>query len=552
MNDRDPAITKLLIRAGLIQVLCAGFVTAISGQHGSNVKGVSLEGRAPSHSIAVQLPAPFDLVWDKTDLNGIPMNPKWGWQRAVPPTPPDLEGICLPPLDSGAASNNDPTPFRDPRCTTQNPLFDEASGWRLFTCGLASTTAVIGHVNWMAVTYEGWIYWEGYQAFPHALISDDDYNFRLFPVDGAGVYPNKDGTFGLEFKAKETIKCFSGWWDQFRIAVDSGKDKAGQLVDGKFAIVTGLMGLDCEHGCQTELHPVWGLAIHVKDDPSDDVWAIFVRNWGSEGYCSHLQHYIDFPPASLPPPSSELSEFTLQLPWRTGATSVSVGNGSKFCMNSAAVGGPVVASVLNQGVLVKFTLPGPDTAPRANGELHLQWGGDQLGSSGDKPPAHLNNFAVAGNFKDSEVHGVEARSIVDRMTEARRLRYSSYIAQFQNTGEMEMRYLRELQNIRKRKMNDVEFRRMEKKAKQRSGELRNAPPRDSVCRSIPSGASKDIATLPVATRAPKVRNSSSPQLELEAALQDDAVYYAFTGRTPESGRRTASLHTRRQPLRKRK
>jgi hypothetical protein len=75
--------------------------------------------------------------------------------------------------------------------------------------------------------------------------------------------------------------------------VDSGDANARPLVDGSYAIVTGLMGLDCEHSCSTELHPVWAMAVRVKSDPADVVWAIFVRNWGNEGFCSQDQHYLD-------------------------------------------------------------------------------------------------------------------------------------------------------------------------------------------------------------------------------------------------------------------
>ncbi|MGH8247648.1 MAG: hypothetical protein ACREUU_14610 [Gammaproteobacteria bacterium] len=31
----------------------------------------------------------------------------------------------------------------------------------------------------------------------------------------------------------------------------------------------------------------------VKTDPADEVWAIFVRNWGDEGFCSDKQHLLD-------------------------------------------------------------------------------------------------------------------------------------------------------------------------------------------------------------------------------------------------------------------
>lgn len=41
------------------------------------------------------------------------------------------------------------------------------------------------------------------------------------------------------------------------------------------------------HGCEQELHPIYVLAIHMKDDPNDDVWAIMLNNAGEQGSCGH-------------------------------------------------------------------------------------------------------------------------------------------------------------------------------------------------------------------------------------------------------------------------
>jgi hypothetical protein len=65
------------------------------------------------------------------------------------------------------------------------------------------------------------------------------------------------------------------------------------LFDDKEAIVMGLYGVDCAHDCGAELHPVYALAIHVNNNLLDDTWAIFVRNWGDEGYCGSHEEEID-------------------------------------------------------------------------------------------------------------------------------------------------------------------------------------------------------------------------------------------------------------------
>lgn len=133
------------------------------------------------------------------------------------------------------------------------------------------------------------------------------------------------------------------------------------MIDNRFVIVVGLAGLDCEHGCATELHPVYALAIHVNDDPQDDTWAIFARNWGDEGYCSQDQHPLD------------ATRIAFMLP-RPGATAVAVASAATtFLTNDLSLAGPFVSLVANQGAVVEFRLPDPSRQARVNGELHLRW-----------------------------------------------------------------------------------------------------------------------------------------------------------------------------------
>ena len=189
--------------------------------------------------------APMDLFWEAVDANGIPKNPKWGYQILFPGELPDPKQVC-------------PNGFQAP-CTTQAPAFD--SEWY---CG--------PHVNWFAATYEGPIFWESHSN-PAA---DDDYNLRLQPPDQAGLTKADVGALGgsllLEFDSDETIDHFhTPWWESFHHAVDDSDYAARQMVDGSFSIVTGLIGLDCQHSCGAESHPVWALAIEVNADPSNQV-----------------------------------------------------------------------------------------------------------------------------------------------------------------------------------------------------------------------------------------------------------------------------------------
>src|SRR5207253_2248572 len=89
-----------------------------------------------------------------------------------------------------------------------------------------------------------------------------------------------------------------------------------------YAIILGLMGVDCEHDCHTELHPVYAMAIQLSSSPQDNVWGIMVRNWGNEGFCAHGQQELTFP-------NGELKLF---LPHK-GATKPEVTSSTQFWSN---------------------------------------------------------------------------------------------------------------------------------------------------------------------------------------------------------------------------
>ena len=81
------------------------------------------------------------------------------------------------------------------------------------------------------------------------------------------VFGGAAGQLQLEFDSDETINHFgTRWWNDFHNAVDNNPNRAHAMVDGKLAVVTGLIGLDCEHSCSTEMHPVCALTIHAVDN----------------------------------------------------------------------------------------------------------------------------------------------------------------------------------------------------------------------------------------------------------------------------------------------
>lgn len=313
--------------------------------------------------------APFDLVFSETDTNDFPLNPEWAWQRDHAGALPDADTQCF----------TFPNNFSNPACTTQSPSIDEPEGWNATWCAAGANHSIHGHVNWMPSTWQGSIAWDGHSS-PG---TDDDYNINLTPPNAQGLTVSSDGTIHSEFDSDETIDHFhTPWWEAFHSAVDNGDANARAMIDGKTAIVTGLVGLDCEHGCATEMHPVYALAIHVNSDPQDDTWAIFARNWGDEGYCSQYQHLLD----------STRIAFLIPHP---AASGVQLNVATTFLTNNSQVAGPGLSLVPGQGAIVEFSLPPPEAGARLNGELHLQWSTSAAGSPAARAAEELDRSAAA-------------------------------------------------------------------------------------------------------------------------------------------------------------
>jgi hypothetical protein len=245
----------------------------------------------------------MDLVSDTVDSNNLPLNPWWAYEKGVgrspggPPHPnPEtqcgLRYIDADNVDLGINLEGD-------QCTTQSPSVNQASGLNGELCRYDAESGVLaGHLNWFVSTYTGKIRWQDFSG-PELSLSDptkhgdDDYNFVLFPDSGTGLTTSRPEWIGLEFDSDEVVdRIDKGWWNDFHNLVDTyaGPDgAAAQRIADAPAIAIGLMGLDSEHGAYTELHPVYGLAIHINSDAGHvgtDDWVFLARNFGNEGYCS--------------------------------------------------------------------------------------------------------------------------------------------------------------------------------------------------------------------------------------------------------------------------
>ncbi|HXT63889.1 MAG TPA: hypothetical protein VN696_12705 [Pyrinomonadaceae bacterium] len=265
--------------------------------------------------------APYDLEWNGFDANLLPLNPYWHFQKNQ--SPKQVQDIGA---DCKYFHNEKDVPKIDQiKCTRWSVDIDE--GWlgsanckvdvprvgslirKLFTHGL-----VAGHINWGVVTYTGKIYFWDYEKFP----LDRDHDFYLLPDDpNAGLTTNNvykgepNHALGLEFYTRETTHRFrpaKTWWSEFAEKVKKGNpfignpfsDRQGsypeatKFVNGRPAIVIGLLGIDNEHKSHTELHPVFALAIRVDDNGTqspEQHWAIFASNWGTEGDCSNRVNF---------------------------------------------------------------------------------------------------------------------------------------------------------------------------------------------------------------------------------------------------------------------
>jgi hypothetical protein len=309
------------------------------------------------------LPDPYDHA-NPYDMNALFLNPRWGWQTAPRGADPTL--LCGAPVAAVPDFDSCPTPSSCTRDLVSADTPDTFFNGLFDGCGN-------GHLNWDIVTYHGPIFWHDHSA---STFGDDDYNFELHtPVTNgfpSGVTAANTAEIQLEFQARETIDHFDNipFWHDFHLAVDNNDREAHIKVDGKEAIVIGLLGLDRVHGSIPEIHPVFVLAIHVRSLPSDDVWAIFARNYGNEGWCSDNMDYTTFNTVMLrlPRPASTLVPVTAQA-MPSGQTT--------FVASSSDVTGWDFFSGPNQDTFVTFNLPSPpadgDDGARVAGELHLQW-----------------------------------------------------------------------------------------------------------------------------------------------------------------------------------
>ena len=232
-----------------------------------------------------------------------------------------------------------------------------------------------GHVNWTPVMYEGAIQWDGHDR-------DDDYNIRISRSDESLFTASNTGSVGMEFDSDETIDPFSHlhqWWSAFRSAVDAGSGNPNQI-NGRNAVVIGLVGLDYQHSSFSELHPLYVLAINV-DGPK---WAFFVRNWGDEGWCSEGTNPWDVRSIRV----------LLANPTASDGT---VTKSTVFGTNGTAISAFFAAG---QGIVLDVQLQAPDDGGFVVGDLEVAW--TPAVSAPSWVPAKAVSTVVKNSMSDEE------------------------------------------------------------------------------------------------------------------------------------------------------
>jgi hypothetical protein len=317
----------------------------------------------------------FDAQVDATHLdpNGAPLNLDWH---------PQLAGIVPSP-----DACNDGQPYTA-QCTQNQPFEDQPSGFNAGICALGKVVSghpiqpFFGHSDWVVAQQTGAIGWFNFGA-------DFDYGLMLAPntdtlppttppsFNGHGITTNNSHVSNdqspqyieMEFDSDEVDPVFTqDFWNDFRVAGennDIGKmEELIHLSDPTTLAcgsVVGLFGLDCDHGCRSELHPVYGLAIQRKEDPNDNQWSILARNWGTGGYCSQYNDELDqtslallLPYNSPRPPTAEVKYFVT-----TGSSSVRVSCPKIYFWNGQAA--------------VYLNMPRPAKQSVASFSLTLHW-----------------------------------------------------------------------------------------------------------------------------------------------------------------------------------
>ena len=363
-------------------------------------------GAVPAHKA-------MDLVSNMVDPNNLPLNPWWGYEKGEDHLAGDPSGAPDPGRQCGLR-------YIDPdnvdlgitlagnHCTTQAPSVNQGTGFNGELCRSAAESGVLaGHLNWFVSTYTGRIRWDDWSGTFRPTdptgSGDDDYNFVLYPDSKSGLTAARPDWIGLEFDSDEVVdRIDKGWWNDFHNQVKANggpQSAAGQSINDAPAIVIGLMGLDSEHGAYSELHPVYGLAIHLSTATSDatsDDWSFMARNFGNEGYCAD---------GNMTVPQLSTLSFFIERPGAIGDDPANPTSLSDLYSSTDTNG--VALSFVPGGAIITFTLGEPSKETVYSGHVIFHW---------KMQPARPGGTTVPTGVRLGRIGGPTTGAPVERMT----------------------------------------------------------------------------------------------------------------------------------------
>lgn len=351
------------------------------------------------------------------DPNGLMRNPNW-----LPHTSgSDFTKLCKFRVSLSELETRTPL-ISDTRCLTpsERSLVSINETNATLSLGLECASGGLlgnlrGHINWFPVTADGHLYWDSYAAGA----GDHDLTIafktpRSNATTPATHAPDGQPAYHLEFYNLETLARLPvnerSWWHSLSGAMqiekkqyananqkrqwlshDSTQSRASDqihrvgirdilgadLLDGRFATVTGLYNLDAIHDAEAELHPVYAMAILLDVDTSKidhtvaERWAIMLRDRGNEGDCSS-----GIIPMRIPTnPSTSSPNFVFDLGWWSGVSHLdSVNIAGAWSTNPTSV--PTVIVSQNSHVYINFPYPSPVKANSDYlflGTIRVQW-----------------------------------------------------------------------------------------------------------------------------------------------------------------------------------
>jgi hypothetical protein len=267
-------------------------------------------------------------------------------------------------------------------------------------------------MNYFPVEYEGTVAWGGHS---NSVDDDDDYYLTISRPDNALQTYGRDGVH-FEFDSEETVDNWDDtntWWDDFH---HNGVDQetAPAFIDGKQAIVIGMVALDLEHSDHhSELHPAYAVFVRMPDPTTtQEKVAFFVRNWGNEGFCA---------PHQEPIPQNTL-RIRIRHPWGTGFTLgenvwVYGDDANEFNQQSWSY------QKVPDGLLLTFSLRDASKKCGFVGDLTINWGAPPAASTAAQAPAPQTTKALSAPDEDEDGDAVLKAKIARLDQNSRELLY---------------------------------------------------------------------------------------------------------------------------------